>query len=237
MKNNNKAIIFTHHENSDFEQQNSNIIKGYNPDWDFYPIGFEGYDLLPGSLVACREDYPNNTGLATITKECGDNPDWYSCDILLCEAYRQIPNYESYFVIEYDTVCNCSIEDFFKLDKDFFGNNIKHNVDEWEWVDRYLSFSNSTKRDFGAIGQSTCIFFKNYALKKFYTEMTDNKHLYHNMLSELRVGTVMKSLNILNKPRPDIEDFISYETWRVNPNFNQKYFYHPIKSFDIIDER
>lgn len=232
--NNNKAIIFTHFNNTDFEVENSNIIKNLNPSWDFYPIGFEGYDLLANSLVATREDYPNNTGLATITNECTDNPDWYSCDILLCEAYRQLPNYNSYFVIEYDTVCNCSIESFFELDRDFFGNNIKYDVTDWEWTKRYLQFSNSIERDFAAIGQSTCIYFKNYALKKFYEEMTINKAEYHNMLCELRLGTVMKSLGILNKSRDDIDKFISYEEWRIDPDFNQDYFYHPVKSLDNI---
>lgn len=232
--NNNKAIIFTHFKNTDFEVENSVIIKKLNPSWDFYSIGFEGYDLLADSLVATRENYPNNTGLSVITNECCDNPDWYSCDILFCEAYRQIPNYNSYFIIEYDTICNCSIEKFFNLDKDFFGNNIKYDVTNWEWTKRYLKFSNSSERDFGTTGQTTCLYFNNYVLKKFYEEMTINKDIYNNMFSELRLGTVMKSLGVLNKSREDIDKFISYEEWRIEPNLNQDYFYHPVKSLNNI---
>jgi hypothetical protein len=49
-----------------------------------------------------------------------------------------MPNYDEYFLYEYDTTSNVSIEEFFNTDVDFFGNGVRSPADEkWWWPELY----------------------------------------------------------------------------------------------------
>lgn len=225
-----RAIFFTHYKVGTLEKINSGHIEDLNPDWDFYTIGFEGHNLLGGSLIANRTPYPNNVGLS-VYSNIGMPPDWYDCDLLFCEAQRLKPKYKHYFFIEYDTICNVPIEDFFDIRGDFFGSNVEIDVKDWEWVQRYKNFDNSKDMDFAGSGQSTAVYFSSSILKKYRTEITKNRRLYSNMLCELRLGTIMKKLGVLKNSREDINRYINWSTEELYIDTNIDYFYHPVKQF------
>lgn len=227
---NKKLILFSHHKVDDFIINNFNKLKQLNPTWDIVPIGFEKYDLFPNSLIVNKEKYPTNHDIIHYSHI--SNVDWADPDFFIYDGYYQKQEYEEYFLYEYDTICNVSIEEFFDTNVDFFGNYINDPAPEdWWWIKLYRkhnSYNNNFNKLY-AYGASTCIYFKKNILKKCYDEIIKNKHLYKNMLSEIRGGTLVKQFTSLKKGRFDINNFISWNYSNLNINLNQNYFYHPVK--------
>jgi hypothetical protein len=227
---NKKLILFSHHYVNDIIVDRFNVLKKLNPTWDVISIGFEGYDLLPNSIVTNKEKYPTNHGL--VPYSLVKNVDWADPDIFLYDGYFQKPNYDSYFLYEYDTISNVSIESFFDTNVDFFGNGICNPArEDWDWVKLYRKHNpyNIKFPILYAYGQSTCIYFKNYILGKCVNEVLTNKHLYDNMFCEVRCGTLVSQFTTLKKGRKDIEKYISWTPDDININTNQPHFYHPVK--------
>jgi len=227
---NTKVILFSHHKVDELTIDRFNIVKNLNPSWDVIPIGFEGYELLEGSIVTNRKKYPTNKTLIEFAHV--HNEDWANPDLFLYDGYFQMPNYDEYFLYEYDTMCNVSIEEFFNTDVDFFGNGVRSPADEkWWWPELYRKLNpyNVEFTNVHSYGQSTCIYFKNHILKQCVNEVITNKHLYDGMLSEVRGGTLVSQFTSLKKGREDINDFISWTPDDININTNQPHFYHPVK--------
>lgn len=227
---NKKLILFSHHYVDDLVISRFNNIKNLNSDWDIFPIGFEGYQLLSNSLITNKEKYPVNHGLVPYSDN--KHVDWADPDLFLYDGYLQKPNYDSYFLYEYDTICNVSIDSFFDTSLDFFGNYISNPADEkWWWVEKYrlLNPHNTLLKTLYAYGASTCIYMINDIVSKCAKEVTTNKHLYNNMLSEIRGGTLVSNFTTLKKGRPDIEEYISWNPKLIEVNKSKDYFYHPIK--------
>lgn len=240
-----KLIIFTHFRNSEFEILNFDHVKKLNPDWDIVSVGFEGNELLDNSIYVSYDKYPRNIELAKITG-AGENytnrENWLSCDILIAETYNNFPNYDGYFLYEFDTISNVPIDYFFKLNKDFLGNNCGENIENggWEWVEYYRKVGGRKNIKLGTAGQNTCMYFSNRAIKHFYDEMILNKNtIYNNMLSEMRIGTIIQQKFKINKIRKDINLYVSSNSadpHLKNIKFSDSYFYHPVKSIDILKE-
>ena len=225
-----RLIIFTHHFVDDFVLWNFKNLKNLNPDWLVLPIGFEGHQLLSGSSVASKDNYPNNKLLARYRKK---SEEWLSPDLLLWEAYRQNPHYDEYFLYEYDTVCNVSIDSFFDTNLDFFCPSVHCNTpsDQHWWVSPYRTFNplNVRNRLLYTVGQYTCLYFKNCVLKSSYEEVTANPRLYDNLLSEIRTGTIVKKFTDLKNGHEGMNNFINWKP--IEMDFSKEYFYHPVKSF------
>jgi hypothetical protein len=106
------------------------MIKQLNPSWDVVSIGFEKHknNLLKDSILVDINKYPNNDKVCEV--RAGYGAEWVMGDSFLYEAYNQLPNYDKYFLIEYDTICNCSIESFFSnINTDnHFGRNTFKNL-------------------------------------------------------------------------------------------------------------
>jgi hypothetical protein len=227
---NKKLILFSHHYVNDIIVDRFNVLKKLNPTWDVISIGFEGYDLLPNSIVTNKEKYPTNHGL--VPYSLVKNVDWADPDIFLYDGYFQKPNYDSYFLYEYDTISNVSIEEFFNTNVDFFGNYICDPApEEWWWVEKYrlLNQYNTYFNKLYGYGASTCVFMSNDIIRKCSNEVISNKHLYNNMLSEVRGGTLVSQFTSLKKGRNDIEKYISWKQELINIDLSKDYFYHPIK--------
>ena len=227
---NKKLILFSHHYVNDIIVDRFNVLKKLNPTWDVIPIGFEGYDLLPNSIVTNKEKYPTNHEL--VPYSLVKNVDWADPDIFLYDGYFQKPNYDSYFLYEYDTISNVSIESFFNTNVDFFGNGICNPArEDWDWVKLYRKHNpyNTKFPILYAYGQSTCIYFKNHILKQCIDEVIVNKHLYDGMLSEIRGGTLVSQFTTLKKGRNDIEKYISWNPNDIKIDFTKEYFHHPVK--------
>lgn len=227
---NTKIILFSHHKVDELTINRFNLVKRLNPTWDVVSVGFRGYDLLPNSLFVNREIYPKNKELVEI-----DNlhtEDWSNPDFFLYSGYSEFPNYDEYFLYEYDTICNVSIEEFFNTNVDFFGSTICNpGAETWDWVKLYRKHNpyNTRFKKIYSYGQSTCIYFKKEILKQCVEEVIKNKYFYDNMLSEIRAGTLVSQFTSLKKGREDINNFISWTPDDINVNLNQPHFYHPVK--------
>ena len=75
----------------------------------------------------------------------------------------------------------------------------------------------------------TCIYMTNNIISKCAKEVIENKHLYNNMLSEVRGGTLVSQFTNLKKGKEDIENYINWKMDLLNIDKTKDYFYHPIK--------
>lgn len=225
-----KVILFSHHEVNQLIINKFNNIVKLNPNWDVIPIGFKDHILLPNSLLVDSNVYPTNFDIQYHVPQ--NNIHWFECDLFLYDGYRQCPDYDGYFLYEYDTICNVDIDSFFDTDTDFFGNNIENPANEaWEWAKLYRKHNihqNHFKHLY-SYGQSTCIYISNNIIKKCVTEITTNKHLYNNMFCEIRGGTLVNQFTDLKKGNPNIHKYISWKQDLIDVNETIDYFYHPVK--------
>ncbi len=137
---NTKVILFSHHKVDDLTIERFNNVKKLNPSWDVIPIGFKGYELMEGSIVTNKEKYPSNKDIQYFVPQY--HLDWFDPDLFLYEGYIQKSNYNEYFLYEYDTISNVSIESFFDTNVDFFGNGICNPArEDWDWVKLYNQIS------------------------------------------------------------------------------------------------
>lgn len=227
---NKKVILFSHHYFDENIIERFINLKRLNPNWDVFPIGFEGYNLMSESIITKRDQYPSNKDLVKYSHI--KNEDWLNPDLFIYDGYLQKPNYDAYFLYEYDTICNVSVDCFFRTDLDFFGNYICDPAPEdWWWVEKYrlLNEYNIYFNTLYAYGASTCVYFTNDIARKCSNEVIKNKHLYNNMLSEVRGGTLVSQFTKLKKGRDDIEKYISWKQDLISSDKSINYFYHPIK--------
>lgn len=225
-----KLILFSHHFVNIEIIDRFNHLKKLNPTWDLVPIGFEGYNLLPNSIITNKDKYPSNKDLHYFASY--NHLDWFQCDLFLYEGYQQRPYYDRYFLYEYDTICNVSIDHFFNTNFDFFGNNIENPANEmWDWVKLYRKHNiyQSHFKELYSYGQSTCIYITNDILKKCVKEVITNKHLYNNMFCEIRGGTIINQFTNLKKGNCNIQKYISWNKDLISIDKTTDYFYHPIK--------
>lgn len=225
-----KLILFSHYYVNNIIIERFKNLKRLNTDWDIKPIGFSGYNLLNDSIKIDRDRYPTNNNIQYYVPE--NNIDWFNGDLCLYESYIKFPDYDEYFLYEYDTICNVSIENFFDTTVDFFGSTICNPAtEEWEWVKLYRKHNtnNTYFKTLYSCGQTTCVYFKNKILRQCTEELFNNKHLYDNMFSEVRCGTIVNKFATLNKGRTDIDGFIGWTPIDIQIDLNQPYFYHPVK--------
>jgi len=225
-----KLIIFSHHYFNDEIIDRFNNLKKLNPTWDIVSIGFEGYNLLKDSIYIKKDIYPSNKDIQYYVPN--NSLDWFECDLFLYDGYRQCPNYDAYFLYEYDTICNVNIDNFFNTNIDSFGNNIKTPAEEtWEWIKLYRKHNNfqSHFKQLYSFGQSTCIYVNNDILKKCADEIIINKNLYNNMFCEVRGGTLINQFTTLKKGRDNISRYISWTNNDITLDKTIPYFYHPVK--------
>ena len=227
---NKKLILFSHHYVDDIIVERFDNLKNLNPSWNIIPIGFERYELLDGSIITNREKYPSNKDIHYYVPN--NHLDWFDGDLCLYDIYRHYNDYNEYFLYEYDTICNVSIESFFNTRLDFFGSTICNPGEEsWEWIKLYRKHNiyNEKFKNIYSCGQTTCIYFKNHILKQCVEEVLKNNHLYNNMFSEIRCGTLVNQFTELKRGMDNIDKFISWNVNDISVNKNIPYFYHPVK--------
>jgi len=104
------AILFLHHTKSDVTIHNYNLLKKYNPNSSIFPVGFEWHDLMEGSHVVRRSDeLPNNIILNNILN--GGKSTSSESDLYIYDFFLHNQDFDSYFIVEWDTYCNASIEE------------------------------------------------------------------------------------------------------------------------------
>lgn len=225
------SILFLHYSVDDVTIQNYELIKKYNPDKNIYTIGFGNHNLIDGShIVSRKESYPKNDILNITCK----NQYWSEADLLIYDFYLNYPNLPTYFVIEWDTYCNCSLERF-------YGNaltmtNFSHmtypseTLNDWYWY-TLLSPSQKLIPNIGGIGPTSGLFFTKSVLSSIVNLMINNPRQYDNMFSEMRLGTLLQqSGHTLNKPFNTSESYINWKYDNITFNPLNLGYYHPIKT-------
>lgn len=228
------SILFLHYNRSNVTLQNFERVKKYNPTKNIYPIGFSGCDLIEGSHVVNKsvDIYPTNN--AFLNKDENRSVEWYEADILIYDFYRFHPNLPVYFIVEWDTYCNCSLEEFYgdKLYLNNFGHSVRTGgkLEDWYWY-KQLTDEQKTMKDIGGIGPTSCLLFTNKLLSLMVDRITSNPRQYDNMFSELRMGTlVQQSGYILNEIN---NENITWNESLLNVDKNVKGYYHPVKKLVI----
>lgn len=231
----NIGIIFTHHKNDDATLYNFNRLKQFNPDKTVYPVGFKGADLLPNSFVVddSQQYLPKNTGRPEEPKFVY----WTQADLLIYDfVYHNELIHDKYLIFEWDTYCNCSIEEFYgeALNKNTFAHTVHNPVFErWTW---YEQLSAEQRSKFDALGGYTPmsgLLFSKELLLKMKQHILDNPRRYDNVFSELRIASIAKTLGAyLDIPFPNAEKFMNWEPQLIIFDKNKAGYYHPIK--DIL---
>ncbi len=211
--------------------QNYELLKKYNPTKNIYPIGFENHNLIDGSHVVSRkQSYPKNN----LLNETCKREYWSEADLLIYDFYLNYPNLPTYLVIEWDTYCNCSLEQFYgdALNLDHFGHQIctYDELKNWCW---YTQLSDSQKLipNIGGIVPTSGLFFTRSVLSSMVTLIINNPRQYDNMFSELRLGTLLQqSGHTLNKPFLNSESYINWNIDNITFDPSKPGYYHPIKT-------
>lgn len=215
------CIVFLHYTNTEVVLYNYELIIKNNPYTKIHSVGFDGNFLIEGSHVVFKTKYPKNYNLT----------EWSEADLLIYDFYVNYPNYDSYFFIEWDTYCNCSIENYYNiyLDKDFFSPHIVigEKLKDWYWY-TILSEEQKSMQMIGGVSPTTCLFFKNKVLKSVTDKMFKNTQIYENMFSEIRLGTLIQQCeyNLFEYGG----DKISWLAENIKVNVNVPGYYHPVKS-------
>lgn len=104
------AVLYLHHCKNDVTLYNYNRLKRFNPGVDIYPVGFKWHDLIEGSHIVHRHDeLPNNFILNKLLNSGTSS----ESDLYLYDFFLHYQDYDSYFFVEWDTYCNCSIEEIY----------------------------------------------------------------------------------------------------------------------------
>lgn len=224
------SIIFLHYNCSDVTLENFKRIKKYNPTKNIYTVGFDGCELIDGSHVVKKSKniYPTNN--IFLNKNDNVPLEWYEADILIYDFYRFYPNLPVYFIIEWDTYCNCSLEEFYgdKLYLSNFGHLTvtSENLEKWYW---YTQLNEEQKKmdKIGGLGPTSCLLFNNKVLSSMTNKVISDPRQYDNMFSEMRLGTLVQqsgyTLNQINS------DTVNWKDSLITFDENIKAYYHPFK--------
>lgn len=228
---NNACILYLHHSTDALTVEHYNLVKKHNPDKDVYPVGFANHSLLDNSHVVFKsEKYPQNDSLnKKISSEY-----WSEADLLIYDFYLSNPNLPIYFILEYDTYCNCSIEKFYghSLNMDAFSHIIhtKEDVCKWDWH-AVLSDEQKKMSGLGGMSPTSGLLFKNSVLSKMLDVVLSSPRKYDNMFSELRLGTLLQQCGyILKTPFINSHHYINWNCTDVIFNLNEPGYYHPVKN-------
>jgi len=221
------CIIFSHHYTNETVRRRLDNLKKYNSDCHVVSVGLSGYNLLHGSVIINRNLWPTNKDINIFRKT-----DWSLGDLCIYQTYIEYPDYDIYFLVEYDTAFNVSIFDFFpNIYTQDCGVNYGPNFDisEYMWYKNYNHrFAKIDKQHLSTTGPTTCLWFTKNLLSKIVKECFLNKGLYDNMFSELRLGTLIKKFTDIKKNRNDIDDYISFVSEAIVEK-HKNFFYHPRK--------
>lgn len=219
------CIILSHHYVDDTVSYRFENLKKLNPDCDIFSVGLSGYDLLSQSIVIDRNLWPSNNNIKIKTI------DWSLGDLCLYQTYINYPNYDIYFLLEYDTAFNVPVLEFFpNITSQDCGMNYGPDFDvtKWYWYNEKYDPKLISKEYLASTGPTTCLWFHNHLLSQISHELMNNVFLYNNMFSELRLGTLTKKFTNIKLNKPKIFKYISYLPSLIEKK-QSVYFYHPCK--------
>jgi hypothetical protein len=227
------AILFTHHNNEAVTVNNFNRIKQFNPTKSIYSVGFKNNNLLENSFIVDDEQeyLPKNFIFGSEAKR----KQWTQADLLIYDfIYHNNLPHDKYLIIEWDTYCNCSIEEFYgeALNKETFGHTVHNPVEEdWNWYRDLTQGQKDNLAFFGGYTPTSGLLISKEILIKINQLILDNLRKYDNIFSELRLGSLIKIAgHSLNTPFENSENFMNWNGDKIIFDKTKNGYYHPIKT-------
>ena len=227
------AILFTHHNNDAVTINNFNRLKQFNPTKNVYPVGFKNHNLLENSFVVDydQEYLPKNFCFGNELKRRL----WTQSDVLMYDfIYHNDLPHNKYLVIEWDTYCNCSIEEFYTeaLNKETFGHIVHDPVeDDWCWYRGLTQEQKNSLSFFGGYTPSSGLLLSKEVLIKINQLILSTPRLYDNIFSELRLGSLIKIAGYpLETPFYNAKNFINWSRDKIIFDKTKNGYYHPVKT-------
>jgi len=227
------AILFTHHNNEAVTVNNFNRVKQFNPTKNIYSVGFKNNNLLENSFIVDDEQeyLPKNFIFGSEAKR----KQWTQADLLIYDfIYHNNLPHDKYLIIEWDTYCNCSIEEFYgeALNKETFGHTVHNPVEEdWNWYRDLTQEQKNNLAFFGGYTPTSGLLISKEILIKINQLILDNPRKYDNIFSELRLGSLIKIAGYsLNTPFKNSENFMNWNDGKIIFDKTKNGYYHPIKT-------
>jgi hypothetical protein len=227
------AILFTHHNNEAVTVNNFNRVKQFNPTKNIYSVGFKNNNLLENSFIVDGEQeyLPKNFIFGSEAKR----KQWTQADLLIYDfIYHNNLPHDKYLIIEWDTYCNCSIEEFYgeALNKETFGHTVHNPVEEdWNWYRDLTQEQKNNLAFFGGYTPTSGLLISKEILIKINQLILDNPRKYDNIFSELRLGSLIKIAGYsLNTPFKNSENFMNWNDGKIIFDKTKNGYYHPIKT-------
>ena len=227
------AILFTHHNNGAVTVNNFNRIKQFNPNKSIYSVGFKNNNLLENSFIVDDEQeyLPKNFIFGSESKR----KQWTQADLLMYDfIYHNDLPHDKYLIIEWDTYCNCSIEEFYgeALDKETFGHTVHNPVEEdWNWYRDLTQEQKDSLPFFGGYTPTSGLLMSKTILTKINQLILDNPRKYDNMFSELRLGSLIRIAGYsLDTPFENSENFMNWNGGKIIFDKTKNGYYHPVKT-------
>ena len=246
---NKTAIIFLHHTVNDVVVHNFAKIKQFNPTSQVFSVGFAWHQLLPDSHVVRRtSELPNNE---TLNESLGMGTSSES-DLCIYDFYMHHQEFDSYFIVEWDTYCNSSIEEVYgtamknlhsfsafkftnKIDAPEVEKSQRRYVKEWSWYHYFESFKSPEHKEkllphLGGMYPTSILYFKNEVLYKMMEILLANPRLYDNIQNEMRLGTLVQHAGFeINEHGGHTNQFFEQAHYREEIKQGIPGYYHPIK--------
>jgi len=233
----NLAIIFLHHNTNDITLNHLEKIKQFNPNIPIYTVGFLGESLIDGShVVDGNQDWmPQNISLNQLVRQqyhfAPPRPDSLILDFI---DKNQNLNHDKYLIIEWDTLCNTSVENFYgdSLNFDFFCNNffIGNDIENWWWYQFFTDAQKQMQQIAAFIPISGCLFSKDVLLQML-AELKNNIVIYDNFNAETRLASLVKACNVqFLLPFNDINQYIHAPQGSAFNHKLEAAIYHPVKN-------
>jgi hypothetical protein len=235
------VILFSHYNVDEITLYNYSLMKNHNIH-DVIPLGFSCYDLIENShkvdynnTIWPKNDDLNKQPLGRSSKG------WTDMDVLLYDFAYTNPQYDRYFLMEWDIYCNTSIEEFYgdALNMDSFGSTIKlpETNQGWCWF-KHLTEKQKTLKVGGISGMGSTYYSKKVMDDILNLLLSDKDKTYWNMFCECRIGTLLLNAGYELK----ISSPNHWENFLVGPDYwigkvgnsvknSPKGYFHPIREF------
>lgn len=185
------GIIFLHHKTDDVTINNLQSFKKWNPDAVFVTMSPD--EALPGGYsIQNMPDWLEKWKVQT------SKPDMLakSTDLLIYAWYaNRKENCEKWLIVEWDTFCNCSVEDYFGqlIEQDLVGAYIQVlGKDNWYWFPQLNSFPEILHKNAAGIVPMSLVLVSDTALNSIYKSLDVFNNNFGAGNGELRFATLAK---------------------------------------------
>jgi hypothetical protein len=247
----NMAVLFLHHSTSDVTMHNYKLLQINNPNKKIYPVGFSWHELMDNSHIVYRRDdeFPNNYVLNHILNSGTSS----ESDLCIYDFFLHHQNFDSYFVVEWDTYCNSSIEECYgdiinshdtfsaltftnEIDSPDVEKTQRRYVKEWSWYNLFESIATAEQKEkltpyLGGTYPTSLLYYSKKALYDMVELVLNDPRLYDNIQNEMRLGTLLQQAGYkLKEYGSNTNQFFEQDSYKLNIQNNVKGYYHPIKT-------